>query len=419
MKNKRMKMMLLCIVALFMFCACSADNISSETIEISSEEEILLMISEAADNKDYDMKKFLNVNSEKLDQLLQATMVEIIPEKIEIDYFTDYNWNKTLRYIEIAEASGMPEEQKALYINYRTLVNEALVLFSEVEEIYESYAGATLPSEDYKKFELGKKEMQVIKANYDSSWYSDFYVRNALKNSTIGKIVDAVTGNSDLNYYYANDVVDAGFLGEWWGDEHYCIAIKDTFPESGVYTLYGYYSESVELENDNGFVVDAQVYVVISQEESNLFNELYFSCLDKEEQIYNKLKEAKTLICGSPSVKILDTAIPKDTITTGYEDRFTGEYKDEYEDIGIAITSSAAGKYYLTYITPEVILKDIPNAYTTNDGNGLMFWLNDYYPEYEGYLEITINEYTGYNYNTIIENLAGTDGDYWSLIKVK
>lgn len=416
-KMRTAKFFLLLVVVLAL-CACGADGDSSAVTIVTSEEEIASMLNETIENKENDFSKFSNVDPEVLNKLLLENMRNAIPTEIVIDSFTDFHWEQSLDYCEIAEASMMSEEQKNVFRNYRKLVEEAIVHYDELKEVYVSYAGYVRPDEAYDKFEYGRTEMRSIKEDYDNALYYKFYVRNALKNNIGREIADVISGDGDVNYYYANDVVDTGLMGEWWGDEHYCIAIKGTFPESGVYTLLAYQPDYVELSDANGFVVNATVCVVVTEEERAAFETLYSGCKEKEDLIANTLKQAKSVMDETQSepvenkenISAVDNIPQK--VTTGYEDNFTGQYKAEFESVEIRITAASSSEHYLTYTASGVTLSDIPAAYTTMDGNGLMFFIDEYYPEYAGYVEVIYDDVMGYSYNAELNGLEGTGGTY-------
>lgn len=105
-----------------------------------------------------------------------------------------------------------------------------------------------------------------------------------------------------------------------------------------------------------------------------------------------------------------------------YEDEITGTYLAKYEDVEIIIEAENSSEYYLTYIASGVTLERIPLAYfnsNTSTEKWLMFVIDDYYPEYGGYVEIcwTKNSMFPYSYNAMIEGLDDTDGYYSDLTK--
>lgn len=105
-----------------------------------------------------------------------------------------------------------------------------------------------------------------------------------------------------------------------------------------------------------------------------------------------------------------------------YEDEFTGTYLDEYEDIEITVTSENGTVYYLTYSASGITLSGIPHTSlckTGSTGKSLTFYLDDYYPQHSGYVEICWDpdSVSLYDYSARVEGLDDTDGYFFTLIK--
>ena len=403
------------------------DNIQKTEEKITSEEEITELVAKAIDESEYDLDDFLRVDPEVLDQVLQKRMKEELPSEIEISYFTGSEWKKTLHYCEIAEGSNLSENQKELYREYSSLVEEALEIFYPLKDVYESYGGFTMPSEEYKKFENGRNKMETIKYNYDNTVYQEFYIVNALKNSKIGRLKDIISGDGDLNYYYATNVIDGAYMG----DEDYCILTDRTFPERGTYTLLVYFPDYIELESEDGFVKEVLACIVVTENEIEKFNTEYYACQEKEKEIRSRLTQAKNRILEATDTTPVTSVTEQQNVkadeqqdkqketekkvTTGYEDQYTGHYTAKYDDIDIVITASSSTEYYLTYSASGITLKDIPISHTNE--NSLMFFSDDYYPEHAGYIEICFDDVIGYSFNAEVAGMDGTGGYYDPLVK--
>lgn len=105
-----------------------------------------------------------------------------------------------------------------------------------------------------------------------------------------------------------------------------------------------------------------------------------------------------------------------------YEDEITGTYLAKYEDVQIEIASDNGSEYFLTYTASGVTLEKIPLAYfnsNTSTEKLLMFIIDDYYPQYGGYVEVCWmeNSLFPYSYNALIDGLDDTDGYYSDLTK--
>lgn len=105
-----------------------------------------------------------------------------------------------------------------------------------------------------------------------------------------------------------------------------------------------------------------------------------------------------------------------------YEDEITGTYLAEYEDVQIQIDSDDGISYYLTYTASGVTLEKIPLAYfnsNTSTEKLLMFIIDDYYPQYSGYVEVCWmkDSLFPYSYNALINGIDDTDGYYSDLTK--
>lgn len=105
-----------------------------------------------------------------------------------------------------------------------------------------------------------------------------------------------------------------------------------------------------------------------------------------------------------------------------YEDEITGTYIADYEDIRITITAESDSEYYLTYMASGITLENIPLAYfssNTAEEKWLMFYLDEYYPEYVGYVEFCWSGDSRFPYsmNAMIDRLEDTNGEYTSLTK--
>lgn len=105
-----------------------------------------------------------------------------------------------------------------------------------------------------------------------------------------------------------------------------------------------------------------------------------------------------------------------------YEDEITGTYLAKYEDVQITIDADNSSEYFLTYTASGVTLEKIPLAYfnsNTSTEKMLMFIIDDYYPQYGGYVEVCWMKGSlfPYSYNAMIEDLDDTDGYYSDLAK--
>ncbi len=106
------------------------------------------------------------------------------------------------------------------------------------------------------------------------------------------------------------------------------------------------------------------------------------------------------------------------------EEGIAGTYLARFENVKIVIKEDPKAEYLLTYTDTAsgITLNDIPLAYydhNTPNEKWLMFFIDDYYPQYSGYVEFCWqkNEITPYFYNSLIDGLADTDGYYSDLIK--
>ena len=118
----------------------------------------------------------------------------------------------------------------------------------------------------------------------------------------------------------------------------------------------------------------------------------------------------------------IDEALNSYISAPKYEDEITGTYLAVYQDVRITITAESDSEYSLTYTASGVKLENIPLAYfnkNTSTEKSLMFLIDDYYPEYSGYVEVnwSKNGLFPYSYNSLIEGLDDTDGYYSTLTK--
>lgn len=107
---------------------------------------------------------------------------------------------------------------------------------------------------------------------------------------------------------------------------------------------------------------------------------------------------------------------------TATRDIVSGEYYDSTQNVGIKITTDANGEYLLSYSASGVSLNNIPlrfyNKNTPTD-KMLMFDLGTYYPGYNGYVEFVVTGSSRYSYNSLIDGLADSYGDYFPLEKIR
>mgnify|MGYP006967128573 CR=1 FL=1 len=101
-----------------------------------------------------------------------------------------------------------------------------------------------------------------------------------------------------------------------------------------------------------------------------------------------------------------------------------GTFTAEYENVKIIITYINNAGYCLTYmdLTSGITLRDMAVSYYNSDtptDKSLMFVIEDYYPEYSGYVEFifTGGHTHAYSYNALIEGLTDSGGYYSTLTK--
>lgn len=106
---------------------------------------------------------------------------------------------------------------------------------------------------------------------------------------------------------------------------------------------------------------------------------------------------------------------------TATRDIVSGEYYDSTQNVGIKIATDANGEYLLSYSASGVSLNNIPlrfyNQNTPTD-KMLLFDLGTYYPGYNGYVEFVVTDSSWYSYNSLIDGLTDSYGDYFPLEKI-
>ena len=102
-------------------------------------------------------------------------------------------------------------------------------------------------------------------------------------------------------------------------------------------------------------------------------------------------------------------------------DIVSGEYYDSTQNVGIKITTDANGEYLLSYSASGVALNNIPLRFyhqNTPTDEMLMVDLGTYYPGYSGYVEFVVTGSSWYSYNSLIDGLDDSYGDYFSIEKI-
>lgn len=104
-----------------------------------------------------------------------------------------------------------------------------------------------------------------------------------------------------------------------------------------------------------------------------------------------------------------------------YENDFTGCFLDEYDDIYIEVIAlcddHGSEIYFLNYWASGVQLEAIPSAYAEGD-HSIMFFLDDYFSDYKGFVEIAEDGMGGYSLCSEVDNCQDTGGYYNLLEKI-
>lgn len=116
---------------------------------------------------------------------------------------------------------------------------------------------------------------------------------------------------------------------------------------------------------------------------------------------------------GTPSGSTHNT-----TNTSG--DIIVGEYVDPYYNVKIVMSKESDGEYRLTYSASGVTLSNLPVLYYNQDTpteKMIMFSIDEYYPQYSGYVEFCVGGSMAYSYNALIDGLDDSYGYYQILEK--